>query len=594
MNKPLATQALPGEASDDPLDGPAELMDRATGAALAQWTGGLSPASVGAAFSDWLTHLAISPGRQMHLAAKAARKAIRYADYARKTAVSGEETPPPCIEPLPQDTRFADPAWQRPPYNFIYQAFLLNQQWWDAASSDVSGVTPDHEKRVRFAIRQMLDMAAPSNFIATNPVVQQKIIETGGQCLFEGFAQFQDDVRRYWSRERPAEAEKYRPGHEVAATPGEVVFRNHLIELIQYRPTTDKVHPEPLLIVPAWIMKYYILDLSPENSMVRWLVSQGFTVFMISWRNPGAEDRNIELDDYRRLGVMGALDAVSAITGAEKIHAMGYCLGGTLLSIAAATMARDGDARLASLTLLAAQTEFSEPGELGLFIDEAQIDFLENMMWSRGYLDSSQMGGAFQMLRSNDLLWSRVVHNYLMGEKEELNDLMAWNADGTRMPQAMHSQYLRRLFLNDDLAEGRYQVDGRTISLGDLHMPIFAVGTERDHVAPWKSVFKIHYLAPSEITFLLASGGHNAGIVSEPGHPHRHYRVRTHRLEDNHIDPESWLLRADLRDGSWWSAWGDWLAERSGPAEADPPPIGAADGAYVPLGPAPGQYVLMR
>lgn len=594
MNAPFSNQAPPCDASDDPLDGPSELMDRATGAALAQLTGGLSPASIGAAFGDWLSHLAISPGRQMHLGAKAMRKMLRYADYARDAAVSGDTPPPPCIEPLPQDRRFDDPAWQKAPYNFIYQSFLLTQQWWDAASCDTGGVTPDHEKRVRFAIRQILDTLAPSNFIATNPVVQQRIIETGGQCLSDGFTQFQDDVRRYWTRESPAGAEKFRPGHEVAVTPGEVVYRNHLIELIQYRPTTDKVHPEPLLIVPAWIMKYYILDLSPENSMVRWLVSQGFTVFMISWRNPGAEDRDVTLDDYRRMGVMDALDAVTAITGAPKIHAMGYCLGGTLLSIAAATMARDGDDRLASMTLLAAQTEFSEPGELGLFIDEAQIHFLENMMWSRGYLDSSQMGGAFQMLRSNDLLWSRLIHNYLMGETEELNDLMAWNSDGTRMPQAMHSQYLRRLFLNDDLAEGRYHVDGRSISLSDLRMPIFAVGTERDHVAPWRSVFKIHYLADSPISFLLTSGGHNAGIVSEPGHPHRHYRIRTHRLEDNHIDPDSWLLEAEQHDGSWWPALAAWLAERSSPAEADPPPIGGADRKHRPLGPAPGNYVLMR
>jgi polyhydroxyalkanoate synthase len=337
-------------------------------------------------------------------------------------------------------------------------------------------------------------MVAPTNFIATNPVLQKADHGYRRSLPDRRCAPFLDDLRRTLGGDPPAGVDGFKVGEQIAAAPGRVVLRNELMELIQYEPTTDKVRPEPVLIVPAWIMKYYILDLSEHNSLVRWLTAQGFTVFMVSWHNPTSNDRNKDMDDYGRLGPLAALDAITAITGAQRIHAAGYCLGGTLLAIAAAALARDGDKRLASLTFMAAQTEFSEPGELGLFIDEAQIDVIEAMMWTRGYLASGQMGGAFQMLRSNDLIWSRILTTYLMGEREAMNDLMAWNADGTRMPYAMHSEYLWKLFLGNDLAEGRYRVDGRPVSLSALRQPIFMVGTETDHVAPWRSVHKLHML----------------------------------------------------------------------------------------------------
>jgi polyhydroxyalkanoate synthase subunit PhaC len=362
----------------------------------------------------------------------------------------------------------------------------------------VRGVAKQNEAIVEFSVRQMLDVLAPANFAATNPEVLQKAFQSGGENFVCGWQNWCSDWMRLLSGDRRAvDGNDFIVGESVAASRGKVVYRNELIELIQYYPTTDKVHPESILIVPAWIMKYYILDLSPRNSLVKYLTGQGFSVFMISWRNPGAADRNIAFDDYRRLGVEAALAKIEEIVPGRKIHALGYCLGGTLLSIAAATMARDGDNRLKSITLLAAQTDFTEAGELTLFINESQVAFLEDMMWQRGVLDTAQMAGAFQLLRSNDLIWSRITRDYLMGERAPPSDLMAWNADATRLPYRMHSEYLRQLFLNNDLAEGRYLVEGKPISLSDIHTPMFVVGTLRDHVAPWKSTYKINYLRMS-------------------------------------------------------------------------------------------------
>jgi polyhydroxyalkanoate synthase len=298
-------------------------------------------------------------------------------------------------------------------------------------------------------------------------------------------------------------------------------------------------------------------------------------------------------DDYRRHGVMAALDAVLAITGAPRAHAAGYCLGGTLLAIAAAAMAGSGDNRLASVTLFAAQTDFTEAGELQLFVTEAQLASLDDMMWEHGTLDSRQMAGAFQLLRSNDLIWSRMVKSYLLGQREIPNDLMAWNADATRMPYRMHSEYLRSLFLHNDLAEGRFEVERRPVSLADIAGPFFVVATETDHVAPWRSVYKLQLQNEGDITFVLTSGGHNAGIVSEPGHPHRHFRIRERLRGGHYIGPDEWADVADAEDGSWWPVWATWLAGHSGPPVA-PPQMGAASQGFPPLHAAPGQYVLER
>ena len=407
-----------------------------------------------------------------------------------------------------------------------------------------------------------------------------------------GTINFWEDACRSFNREKPVGADAFQIGRDVAVTAGKVVYRNRLIELIQYSSATPEVHPEPVLIVPAWIMKYYILDLLPENSLVKSLVENGHTVFMVSWRNPTAADRELGLDDYRQLGVIAAIDALSTILPGRRIHGVGYCLGGTLLTIAAAAMARDRDHRLESMTLFAAQTDFTEAGELMLFIDETQVSFLEDMMAEQGYLDTKHMVGAFQLLRSNDLIWSAMVQTYLMGERQAMTDLMAWNADTTRMPYRMHSEYLRHLFLDNDLAEGRFAVEGRPISLRDLRVPIFVVSTISDHVAPWHSVYKIQMLTDADVTFVLSNGGHNAGIVSPPGHPNRHYQIATHKEDENYVDPDAWQHSAIEMQGSWWPSWLNWLSRLSS-AKMALPPMGAAEKGYAPLCDAPGTYVLM-
>ena len=566
-------------AYDDKRD-----LDRAIHAAEARLTGGISPASLGLAFADWLIHLSGQPGRQLSLFQQAAHDA---AELTRMVLTLPAETLPP----TPGDHRFAAPSWQHGPSALAVQAFLRAERFWNSATTNVPGVSRENERMVNFVARQLLDMMAPSNYPALNPEVLTRVQETSGDNLREGARHFIEDLRSLGST--TAQPLPMQPGRDVAITPGAVVFRNDLIELLQYSPTTETARPEPILIVPAWIMKYYILDLSPHNSMIKYLVDQGFTVFTISWRNPDETMRDFTLDDYRVKGVLAALDAVTAICAAPKVHAVGYCLGGTLLTIAAAAMARDHDDRLATITLLAAQTDFTEAGELQLFTNESQLAFLEDAMWAQGYLDTKQMAGAFQMLRANDLVWSTLIRRYYLGEEAHPNDMMSWNQDATRMPYMMHAQYLRGMFLNNDLAEGRFLAGGRKISIADIHVPMFVIGTETDHIAPWRSVYKIQQINPGEITFVLTSGGHNAGVVSEPGHKGRHFCYSHHRPGDLHVPPEEWHLQAQCEEGSWWPLWSSWLGERSG-APANPPQLGAPQGGYPPIEPAPGQYILQR
>jgi polyhydroxyalkanoate synthase len=588
--KPPARRLPVSGRDSSPAPDLADTWDRSLHANIGKLTAGLSPAALALAYFDWASHIAVAPSKRIGLAGEAMRKSIELFNYICRCGLDDGRAAH-CIEPPPHDRRFAGEPWQYWPFNVISQAFLLNEQWWHAATTGIRGVSRHHENVIEFTARQILDMLSPSNLPWTNPEVLERTTQQGGVNLANGLRNLIDDWQRAARGDKPAGTEKFVVGRDVAVTPGRIVYRNRLIELIRYAPATAKVRPEPVLIVPAWIMKYYILDLSPHNSLVKYLTGQGYTVFMVSWKNPTAQDRDLGMEDYRTLGVMAALDAIGEETNADHIHAAGYCLGGTLLSIAAAAMARDGDRRLKSVTLFAAQVDFTEAGELMLFIDESQIAFLEDLMWEEGYLDAQQMAGTFQLLHSNDLIWSRMVRTYLIGEREPLIDLMAWNADATRLPYRMHSEYLRHLFLDNDLAEGRFVAGAAPVALSDMRTPIFAVATVQDHVAPWRSTHKIHLLTDAEMTYVLTTGGHNAGIVSELSHKGRSYQVMTRPGGGHPLDPDTWQATAPRKDGSWWPEWTAWLDQRSG-GFIDAERVGDPGRVAPSLGPAPGTYVL--
>lgn len=586
MRGALSREGDTSRSDAEQIDQPTP-ADRMFHAFMGRFTGFISPGSLSLAWIDWLVHLSASPGKQQLLAEKVVRKATRLGLYAARTLAGGECGP--CIEPLTQDRRFRAPQWQNWPFCFIYQSFLLQQQWWHNATTGIGGMSEHHQQVASFASRQLLDMMSPVNFITSNPEVLDATSREGGQNLLRGLQYLVEDWERSLGGHPPLGTDNFRPGHEVAITPGQVVFRNHLIELIQYAPQTPKVFRSPVMFIPAWIMKYYILDLSPHNSLVNYLVSRGHTVYMISWRNPGSADRDLGMEDYLRHGALAALEQVKQREHGERVQAVGYCLGGTLLAILAAWLAQQHRDDLASLTLLAAQTDFTEAGELRLFIDDSQLDYLDDVMWSQGYLDNRQLAGAFQLLRSRDLFWSRMVNNYLLGQRETMTDLMAWNADATRMPYRMQSEYLRQLFLDNDLFAGRYRVDDRPLSLGDIRVPSFVVATETDHVSPWRSVYKLNLVIGADMTFLLTSGGHNAGICSEPGHPRRHFRQMLLPHSENYIDPDRWLRCTPSRQGSWWSAWAEWLEREQ--ASRPSHPVVCNDRS---LPAAPGHYVLQK
>lgn len=577
------------EAGQNEYDG--RNFDRLFHALLSRFGSWLSPTSLMLAYDDWLACLSISPAKQQDLHNNALKKIIKFFLYVREYYTNKFFNDR--IPVHKSDPRFEHELWNHPPFHFYAQFFLLSEQWWDEATTHLNGVSKHHQKLVNFVSRQLLDILSPSNIPLLNPEILTTTVNQNGMNFVYGFYNFIEDLLQYMNGKPPIGSEKFQVGVNVAVTPGKIIYRNSLIELIQYCPTTKTVYPEPILIIPAWIMKYYILDLSPYNSMVKYLINNGHTVFMISWKNPGSVDKYLSLSDYTKFGILDALRSINYIVPQQKIHAVGYCVGGTLLTITAALMAAKSDERLQSVTLFAAQTDFNEAGELLLFIDENQVAYLEDIMWDKGYLDGSQMAGAFSMLRSIDLIWSRVIRDYLIGQRRPITALMAWDYDTTRIPYKMHTEYLRKLFLNNDLVEGRLKILNEPINLADINVPMFAVTTLKDHVAPWKSVYKLHYFIDTNVTFVLANAGHNTGIVNVPGEPGRNFQMLTHKRNEKHLTPERWKIKAPSFSGSWWPTWQSWLADYSG-KKISPPALGNAAKNLTPICDAPGIYVLQN
>lgn len=547
---------------------------------------GMSPIEIIISCIDWSSHLAIAPGKQLQLAQSLIKKLLQLGIYTAAPLLDQKID----VSVSKLERRVSSENWQQWPFNVFAQAHQSSKDWWQEATSDVAGASRGHQELVKFAGELVLDMMSPANFLVTNPDIHKQIATTKGNNLILGLRQFIKDVDFILRKESPPLPDEFIPGQTVAITPGKIVFKNELIELIQYSPNTEEVGAEPVLFCPAWIMKFYILDLSPKNSMVKYLVDQGKTVFMISWKNPLPEDRDIGFEDYLTKGFFSALDVVNKIVPRKKVNVAGYCIGGTLLLAGAAAMARDGDTRLQTISIFAAQCEFSEAGEIQRFISDSQLEFTDKYMWKKGLLGSDDMGGTFSALRASDLIYGNTVNRYLMGSEMAPNDLMAWNADGTRMPYRMHTEYLHKLFLHNELARNKLIIRGKPVSLADITVPIFALGTETDHVAPWKSVYKLQGLTNTELTFLLTSGGHNAGVISGPSHPRRRYRMHTRIPGDKFMDADTWKESIELNQGSWWPAWNEWLDNKM-TCTRKPPRIGSAGKGVKVIEAAPGSYV---
>ena len=497
--------------------------------------------------------------------------------------------PDPVASPARGDRRFRDEAWSENVYfDYFKQSYLITARWLQDTVAQVEGLDEKTAQKVDFYTRQFVDAMAPSNFVMTNPEVLRRTIESGGENLVKGLENLLDDLERGQGQLRISQTDEdaFEVGRNVAVTPGKVVFQNDLMQLIQYEPTTETVFKRPLLIIPPWINKFYILDLRPENSFIRWCVSKGLTVFVISWVNPDERLAKKSFDDYMLEGPLAALDAVTQTTGEKKANVVGYCLGGTLLSATLAYMSKKNDKRFACATFLTALTDFAEPGELGVFIDEEQLNALENRMDAAGgYLDGSAMANSFNMLRANDLIWSFVINNYLMGKDPFPFDLLYWNSDSTRMPAEMHSFYLRRMYQENKLIEpGGIELDGEPIDLREVNVPAFFLSTREDHIAPWKGTYAATQLFSGPTRFCLSASGHIAGVVNPPEAKKYCHWINT----DTPAHPDAWLDSAKQVEGSWWPEWLQWLTPKSGskiparqPSEGKLPVIEAAPGSYV-------------
>ncbi len=494
----------------------------------------------------------------------------------------------PVIEPEPGDKRFSAPEWQQNPvFDAIKQSYLLTADTLLKMTSDIEDLDQKQQRAVMFSLRQFLDALSPTNYALTNPQVLHETMASGGRNLAQGMQHLVRDMSA--GEMKITDTSAFEVGRNLAITPGQVVYRNQLIELIQYKPTTKQVYSIPLLFTPPWINKFYILDLQPHNSLVKFLVEQGFTVFVISWKNPDASMENIGFDDYVELGPLAALDIVKEITGSPKVNTVGYCIAGTLLSTVPSYLAARGDDTINSLTFVVTLLDFEEePTDMTMFLDEPALKYVEQQMKKSGVLDSRSMASMFRMLRANDLIWSNFVNNYLLGKEPPAFDLLFWNNDGTRMTRKAHSFYLRSICMENGLTKSnKITVKGVPVDLGQIHQDVYAVGTQQDHIVPWKGAWRITQLAGGPVRFVLGASGHIAGIATPPA------KGRGYWTNDTRASTaDEWFASATRQQkGSWWSDWVEWLKPRSGEQVA-PPSMGRE--AHPPTIPAPGTYVLEK
>ena len=472
------------------------------------------------------------------------------------------ETAEPIAPPESSDKRFADAAWRDNPYfDFIKQAYVLTTRWADDLVKHADELEPHDRDKAQFYLRQVTAALSPSNFVATNPELMRTTLAESGENLVRGLKMLAEDIQAGHGtlRIRQSDTRAFKLGVNLAATPGKVIFRNELIELIQYEPTTTEVYQRPLLIVPPWINKFYILDLNPEKSFIRWATAQGLTVFVISWVNPDERHAAKDFDNYMREGILTALDCIEQATGEREVAAIGYCVGGTLLAATLAYMTSVGDKRISSATFFAAQIDFTDPGDLKVFVDAEQLKQVEERMAEHGYLEGSQMANAFNMLRPNDLIWSYYVNNYLKGKEPMAFDLLVWNSDSTRMPAANHNFYLRHCYLQNDLSNGRMVLGGKTLDLAKVTIPVYELATREDHIAPARSVFTGAKCFGGPVRYVMAGSGHIAGVVNPPGKPK--YQYWSGGPPEG--DFESWVAAAKETPGSWWPDWLAWLTAQA-------------------------------
>lgn len=551
------------------------------------------PMNIGSAFMEMGSQMAKNPQQMVQANMNLWQEYVGLWQSTSKRMMG--DTDETGIMPDHDDRRFKDEAWQENDvFNFMKQSYLLTSRWAQTTVQDVEGMDDESAKKVEFYTRQLMDAISPSNFAMSNPQVLRETIETKGENLISGLQNLLRDLEAGEGRLKikRSDTEAFVLGENIATTPGKVVYRNKLMELLQFNPTTKNVKQTPLLVIPPWINKYYILDLSEKNSFIKWSTDQGHTVFIVSWVNPDADMADTTFEDYMKLGILEAVDAVTQATGEKEINAVGYCLAGTLLSSALAYMKAKGDTRIKSATFLTALVDFKDAGDLKIFVDESQLQDIEAKMEKRGFLDGSEMAGTFNLMRSNDMIWSFVINNYMMGKQPFPFDLLYWNNDTTRLPAAMHSFYLRNMYLENNLVKpGGITLDGVKIDLRTIDIPVYMISTKDDHIAPWKATYEATRIFSGPMRFVLSGSGHIAGVVNPPSANKYGYQTQAKQPAQYPENPEEWLGKTKQHEGSWWVDWDKWISTFGGESVPARKP---GSGKLKAMEDAPGTYVNVK